>query len=169
LGHFTFYFFASCAILGAVLVALLPRLVQSAFALILALSGVAGLYWTLGADFLGGVQLLVYVGGIMILFLYGIMLTPKESSRWTLTSLLFPGVLCAVPVAILLYFGWTGLKAADPFLPVDQLPEPTATTETLGRWFLERESYLIPFELASVVLLVALVGSVYLARRREEA
>ena len=167
--NFTFYFFASCAVLGAVLVALLPKLVQSAFALVLTLSGVAGLYWSLGADFLGGVQLLVYVGGIMILILYGIMLTPKDSSRWSLTSLIFPGLLCAVPIGVLLHMAWTGLKTAVPFLSPDQLPEAAPTTERLGVMFLEREEYLIPFELASIVLLVALVGSVYLARRRKEA
>lgn len=166
---FAFYFFACCTLLGALMVAFLPKLVHSAFSLVLALSGVAGLYWTMGADFLGAVQLLIYVGGINILFLYGIMLTPKESVAWTPTSLLLPGALCAIPVAVLLYLAWTGLSKAVPFLPPEQLPEPTATTEIFGRMFLEREGYLIPFELASIVLLVALVGSVYLARRRKEA
>jgi len=56
-----------------------------------------------------------------------------------------------------------------PFLSPEELPEPTAAMKPLGRWFLEREQYLIPFELASIVLLVALVGAVYLARRRKEA
>ncbi len=163
---FTFYFFAALALVGSAMVALLPRLVHSAFALVMALSGIAGLYWTLGADFLGAVQLLVYVGGIMILFLYGVMLTPKESSRWNLQSILFPGLLCVLPLAVLLHLGWTGVEAAVEFLPT--LPEPEPTTKTMGKWFLDREKYLVPFELASIVLLVALVGSVYLARRRKE-
>ncbi len=164
---FTFYFFATCAVLGAALVALLPKLVHSAFALVLTLTGVAGLYWTLGADFLGAVQLLIYVGGIMILFLYGIMLTPTEETRWKFTSLVLPGAICALPVAVLLHLGWTGLDAAVEFQTT--LEEAQPTTETIGYWFLDREKYLIPFELASLVLLVALVGSVYLARRRKEA
>ena len=161
-----FYFFAGSALLGALMVALLPKLVQSAFALVLALAGVAGLYWTLGADFLGAVQLLIYVGGIMILFLYGIMMTPQETTRWKLTTLLLPGVLCAVPIAVLLHLAWKGLDAAVAFSLPDDVPGPT--TEALGKMFLDREQYLIPFELASVVLLIALVGSVYLARRRKE-
>lgn len=165
----SFYFFASCTLVGAVLMALLPKLVQSAFSLSLTFFGIAGLYWGLGADFLGGVQLLVYVGGIMILFLYGIMLTPKESVRWTLGSLLLPGALILAPIAILLGLAWKGLASLDIFMARADLTPPAATTETIGTMFLTREQYLIPFELASIVLLVALVGSVYLARRRKEA
>ena len=166
---FSFYCFASCAVIGAFLLAFLPKLVQSAFSLVLTLFGVAGLYWTLGADFLGAVQLLVYVGGIMILILYGIMLTPKEQTRWTLTRLLIPGLLCAAPVAVLVHLAYKGLVAATGLGSTADLPPPTATTKAFGTMFLEREQYLIPFELASVVLLIALVGSVYLARRRREA
>jgi len=165
-----FWFFAGCAVSGALLMAILPRLVQSAFSLALALFGIAGLYWTLGADFLGGVQLLVYVGGINILFLYGIMLTPKETVRWRAATLIFPGFLCVVPIAVLLHLCWRGLEAATGGgLDPATLPAPAATTETLGHWFLDRRRYLVPFEFASVVLLMALVGSVYLARRRKES
>ena len=162
-----FFFFAACAVVGGVLVALLPKLVHSAFALVLALFGVAGLYWTLGADFLGIVQLLVYVGGITILFLFGVMMTPKDSTRWTPGSLLLPGLLCVVPLGVLLSLTWTGLAETVAF--TDNPPEAVASTERIGELFIDREGMLIPFELASVVLLVALVGAVYLARRRKEA
>jgi len=161
-----FWFFAACALVGALCVALSPKLVNSAFSLVLTLAGVAGLYWTLGADFLGAVQLLIYVGGIMILFLYGIMLTPKEATRWKATNLLLPGLFCVVPTGALLYLGWQGLSAAVAF--PGGAADPAPTSRRLGEMFLDRTQYLIPFELASVVLLVALVGSVYLARRRKE-
>jgi NADH-quinone oxidoreductase subunit J len=165
LTSFSFLFFASCALAGGLLVALLPKLVHSAFALVLALIGVAGLYWTLGADFLGGVQLLVYVGGITILFIYGIMLTPKDATRWSIGSLLLPGVLALVPVAVMLRLAWQGVEAL--FLRADSF-DPLPTTGQIGEAFLTRDQYLVPFELASLVLLAALVGSVYLARRRKE-
>jgi NADH:ubiquinone oxidoreductase subunit 6 (subunit J) len=161
-----FWFFGGCALAGAALVALLPKLVHSAFALVLSLIGVAGLYWTLGADFLGGVQLLVYVGGITILFIYGIMLTPREATRWSLGSLLFPGALAVVPVGVLVHLAWQGLSTV---LPAQAAPLAAApTTESIGIALLTRDQYLVPFELSSLVLLAALVGSVYLARRRQE-
>lgn len=165
--NFSFWFFGSCTLAGALLVAFMPRLVHSAFALVLALFGVAGLYWGLGADFLGGVQFLVYVGGITILFIYGIMLTPKGQTRPTLASLLFPGLIAAVPVGVMLHLAWRGL--AQVFRVAEPLPEPGPTTDAIGRAFLTRDAYLIPFELASLTLLAALVGSVYLARRRKES
>ncbi len=164
---FSFWFFGGCALVGATLVAFMPRLVHSAFSLVLALIGVAGLYWGLGADFLGGVQLLVYVGGITILFIYGIMLTPREATRPTLGSLLVPGLRAAVPVAVMLHLAWTGLAAA--FAAPAELPEAQPTVDAIGRGFLTRDQYLIPFELASLVLLAALVGAVFLARRRKES
>jgi len=166
LDQFSFWFFGGCALSGAALVALMPKLVHSAFALVLSLIGVAGLYWTLGADFLGGVQLLVYVGGITILFIYGIMLTPKDQTKWTFGSLVLPGVIALVPVGVMLHVAWQGLVVA--FKPV-ALTDPGPTTEAIGTAFLTRDQYLIPFELASLVLLAALIGSVYLARRKKES
>ena len=165
--NFSFWIFGGCTLAGALLVAVMPKLVHSAFALVLALLGVAGLYWTLGADFLGGVQLLVYVGGITILFIYGIMLTPKDATRWSIGSLIFPGVLCVVPVAVLLHLSWRGLSEA--FHAPASVAAPAPTTDAIGAAFLDRQQYLVPFELASLVLLAALVGSVYLARRRKES
>lgn len=164
---FSFWFFGGCALVGATLVALMPRLVHSAFSLVLALIGVAGLYWGLGADFLGGVQLLVYVGGITILFIYGIMLTPRDATRTKLTALLFPGLIAVVPVAVMLHLAWQGLAVA--FHAPAELAEPRPTVDAIGRAFLTRDQYLIPFELASLVLLAALVGAVFLARRRKES
>lgn len=162
---FTFVFFGACALAGSALVALMPRLVHSAFALVLALIGVAGLYWTLGADFLGGVQLLVYVGGITILFIYGVMLTPRDATRWSLGSLVIPGIFAVVPLALLMHLAWSGLQSVVPLQPAAYV---AVDTKTIGEALLLRDKYLIPFELASMVLLAALVGSVYLARRRRE-
>jgi NADH-quinone oxidoreductase subunit J len=165
LDSFTFVFFGACALAGSALVALMPRLVHSAFALVLALIGVAGLYWTLGADFLGGVQLLVYVGGITILFIYGVMLTPRDATRWSLGSLVIPGIFAVVPLALLMHLAWTGLESV---VPLHAAAYVAVDTRTIGEALLLRDRYLIPFELASMVLLAALVGSVYLARRRRE-
>ena len=164
--NLSFVLFGGMALAGSMLVALMPKLVHSAFALVLALTGIAGLYWTLGADFLGAVQLLVYVGGITILFIFGIMLTPKDATRWTLPSLLIPGLIAVVPVGVMLTLAWQGLA---PTFAGAATGTALPTASRIGEAFLSREQYLIPFELASLVLLAALVGSVYLARRRREA
>ena len=100
----------------------------------------------------------------MIFFIYGIMLTPRDATRWSLGTLVLPGVLVAVPVAVLMSVAWQGLAAAlKPAAPVTSAP----TTDAIGTALLMRDQYLIPFELSSLVLLAALVGSVYLARRRK--
>src|SRR5262245_61199828 len=110
MGGFAFFFFAGCAVLGAMLVAFLPRLVHSAFSLVLALIGVAGLFWTLGADFLGATQILLYVGGVTVLILYGVMLTPDAATRWSMRSLLVPGAFAGASAAVLLLIVWRGLS-----------------------------------------------------------
>jgi NADH:ubiquinone oxidoreductase subunit 6 (subunit J) len=168
---FMFGFFAGCAVLGAMLVAFLPRLVHSAFSLVLALVGVAGLFWTLGADFLGATQVLLYVGGVTVLILYGVMLTPEAATRWSVKSLLLPGAFVGASTAVLLMIVWRGLRELGK-LNLEAAPAPDAevgTVASIGEAFLTRDQYLIPFELASVLLLVALIGAVYIARRRQEA
>jgi len=165
-----FWFFALLAIAGALMVAFLKRIVNSAFALAIALIGVAGLYWTLGADFIGTTQILVYVGGVTVLILFAVMLTPKESTRVPFVSFIPAGVVVAF-VAAMLFMVHTGIKAALVARMGEGavLDEPQPTVEAIGRIFLEREGYIVAFELASVLLLIVVVGAVYIARRRREA
>lgn len=163
---FMFWFFASLAVLGAILVAFLKRLVNSAFALAMALIGVAGLYWCLGADFIGTTQILVYVGGVTVLILYGVMLTPKDSTKVPWIRFV-PALVLTAAVGVLLYTAWGGV---GEFLEsrAGHMAAMQPTAEEIGTSFLEREKYLIPFELASVLLLIVVVGAVFIARRRKE-
>jgi len=163
---FMFWFFALLAVAGAVLVVFLKRLVNSAFSLAFALIGVAGLYWTLGADFLGVTQILLYVGGVTVLLLFAVMLTPKESTRVPLFQFFPAGLVVAVLAAVLVTV-YQGVRAAIAARGVTLAP-PKPTAEAIGRSFLERDGYLVAFELASVLLLIVVVGAVYLARRRRE-
>jgi NADH:ubiquinone oxidoreductase subunit 6 (subunit J) len=162
-----FWIFAAMAIVGAGLVAFLGRLVNSAFALVLSLVGVAGLYWTLGADFIGTTQILIYVGGVTILLLYAVMLTPKDSTRVPLIRFIPAGVL-TLAVGYLLLTAFNGVKLAIDELGGGALDEPPPTADQIGRAFLERDAYLLPFELASVLLLIVVVGAVFIARRKRE-
>ena len=163
---FMFRFFALLAIGGALMVAFLKRLVNSAFALVCCLVGVAGLYWTLGADFIGTTQIMIYVGGVSVLLLFAVMLTPKESTRVPLVQYLPAGAVVAA-CAAMLYVVFRGVKASMDARGV-VLEDPPPTAEAIGRAFLERTEYLIAFELASVLLLIVVVGAVYIARRRRE-
>jgi len=156
-----FCFFAVLVVGSATVVVFARNLVHSAFALFFTLFGMAGLYAMLGADFLAAAQVMVYVGGIMVLLLFGIMLT-----HWvygldlrTGTYQLIPGLIAYVVVAgVILYLllgtGWQ--------MGIDPGYEPT--TEGLGKLFLTR--FLLPFEVASVLLLAALIGAVMLVRGR---
>jgi NADH-quinone oxidoreductase subunit J len=164
---FMFCFFALLTLGGAVMVAFLKRLVNSAFALGFALIGVAGLYWTLGADFIGTTQILIYVGGVTVLILYGVMLTPKESTRVPLVHFAPAAVVLAF-VAVMLYTVYQGVHHVLASR-AETLNEPEPTAAAIGRVFLEREGYLVAFELASVLLLIVVVGAVYIARRKRES
>jgi NADH-quinone oxidoreductase subunit J len=164
---FMFCFFALLAIGGALMVAFLKRLVNSAFALVASLVGVAGLYWTLGADFIGTTQILLYVGGVSVLMLFAVMLTPKESTRVPVLHYL-PAVAVVAVIAAMLYIVYQGVRASIDARGV-ALDAPAPTAEAIGRAFLERTGYLIGFELASVLLLIVVVGAVYIARRKRES
>ena len=156
-----FYFLATICVLSASIVVFSRNIIYSAFSLLFTFFGVAGLYVLLSADFLAVTQLLVYVGGILVLMLFGVMLTSKlvnldmktEPFRsWTL-YLLFP-VLAGFLVAVIYMTEWNVLDGG---------PEASTTAVAMGEMFLT--TWLLPFEIASVVLLVALVGAAMTARR----
>jgi len=155
-----FYLLAGLAFFCALAVAFSKNILHSAFALMGTLAGVAGLYFMLGADFLGVVQLLVYVGGIMVLILFAVLLTRAITD--IKISNLSVSLLGGVPAALLI-LGMVirTVAAGEPFRRVATASAPTVSR--LGDALLRE--YLLPFELASVVLLVALVGSMVIARR----
>lgn len=155
-----FWLLATVTIVSAAAVALTRNIVHSAFALMGTLLGVAGLYLLLAADFVAVVHVLIYVGGILVLTLFAVMLTHsagdvrvanRSLGRWP--ALLVIGAVFAVMVRAVTLASWA------PSLPVSAHP----TTAAIGDEFLS--AYLLPFELASVVLLAALIGAVMLSRK----
>jgi NADH:ubiquinone oxidoreductase subunit 6 (subunit J) len=158
-----FWIFAGLTLGSAFVVVLSRTLIYSAFALLVTFFGVAGLYVLLGADFLAATQLLVYVGGILVLLLFGVMLTHRiyDLDLRSETTQLGSGLIVAaglfvVLTAVALKTEWPGLART-----------PAATTAAIGRLFLRE--YLLPFEAASVLLLVALMGAAMIVRRRSSA
>jgi NADH-quinone oxidoreductase subunit J len=158
-----FWLFAIVTVGSAAVVVLSRTLIYSAFALLFTFFGVAGLYVLLGADFLAAVQLLVYVGGILVLLLFGVMLTHKiyDLDLKSETTQLLPGVIVAAGLFIIL--AATALRTQWAATP----RTPAPTTNEIGRLFMGQ--YLLPFEAASILLLVALVGAAMIVRRRRDA
>lgn len=162
-----FYSFAALTVLGAILTVTLRSAVHCAIALIAALAGVAGLYLLQAAEFLFAVQIVLYIGGIMVLFLFVIMLVNLDQAArerqfhrgwWAgLASVAATG-------AVLITFIVRGSAMFKLTTPAPSLPQPEGNTEALAD-LLFRE-YLVPFELASILLLVAIVGSVIMAKKR---
>jgi NADH-quinone oxidoreductase subunit J len=155
-----FLAFASMTIVSACVVVFSRNILYSAFSLMFTFLGVAGLYVLLNADFIAVAQILVYVGGILVLILFGVMLTNKvvsvdikTGSMQTIPAAIIVGVLAATLCAVLWLSEWR----------VVPTPDIKSTSAEIGKAFLT--SYLLPFEIASVVLLVALVGAVMIARR----
>lgn len=142
-------------------------IVRSAFALMATFTGVAGLFLLLGADFLAMAQILIYVGGILALILFGVMLTPPDLNernlpRVGLATLLVSAGTLFVALRVAGSLG-TWAQVAD-----GELAEPQTMAREIGIAFLHPEQYVVAFELAAFLLTVALVAAVYIARRRAD-
>jgi NAD(P)H-quinone oxidoreductase subunit 6 len=155
-----FYLLAAVTVVSAAGVAFSNSIVYSAFALMGALMGAAGLFVMLAADFVAVIQVLVYVGGILVLTLFAVMLTHRigdvRVSNRSLGRLPALAVVGLVGAVMLKAVGGTSWHTVEP-----GTPEPT--TYAIGDGFLS--TYILPFELASVVLLAALIGAVVLSRK----
>ena len=161
-----FYSFALLTLLGAVLTITRRSAVHSAIWLIVSLLGVAGLFLLQHAEFLFAVQIILYIGGIMVLFLFVIMLVNLDEAakerRFSKQWLLALGCAVAVGAEILFILH----KGTGAF----QLPAAGITAGQEGNTQMLADvlfkEYLLPFEISSILLLVAIVGSVVMAKKR---
>jgi NADH-quinone oxidoreductase subunit J len=164
-----FYFFAALAVISSILVVSARSAVHSAIFLVTALLATAGIFLSLHGEFLFIVQIILYAGGIMVLFIFVIMLVNLDvalhqvrfNHQW-LVALLLALVLGAEILAAIAAGrqGPAGLNAVAP--AAAQMLEPN--TELVA-WSLFH-TYMLPFELASILLLVAMIGAVVMAKKR---
>jgi NADH-quinone oxidoreductase subunit J len=167
---FFFYFLSAVTVVSGAGVILRKNPVHSALALIVALLGQAGLYLMLYAPFVAGVQIILYAGGIMVLFLFVIMLL--DLAHPGPTDIKGPvGLAVGVLLAVGLFFQLGVLRAAGPpaaiALPPETLARAAAEQGMVGSVARPLfDAYLVPFEITSLLLLAALVGAVVLAKRR---
>ncbi len=175
-----FWLFSTVACVFAVGVVLSNNIVRMAFYLILSLGATAGLFFLAGADFVGAMQLMIYVGGTLVLLIFGVMLTAKgpfitmktSAGEWLLAAVVGGSLLAVLIAAATSVGAWqqpherpnTAQVTATPLgmallgARVDKLEESDATQRR------GMSGYLLPFEIVSVHLLVVLIGSAYLAR-----
>ncbi|MEP0822221.1 MAG: NADH-quinone oxidoreductase subunit J [Ignavibacterium sp.] len=160
-----FYLFAAITLIAGAIVVFSRSVVYSAFALLFTFFGVAGLYVLLMADFLAVTQLMIYVGAILVLLIFGVMLTTRvidvqmrTGTIQVLPALLIVAALAGVLVHIFVSTDWNVLPEA--FAPEQTAPQ-------IGTALLT--TYVLPFEVASVILLVALIGAAMIARRERKA
>ena|SRR5437867_1982794 len=164
-----FYFIAACILGFAVLVVSTKDTVHSVLFLVLDFLFVAALYVLLGAPFLAVIQVLVYAGGIVVLYLFVVMLVnlkrpPEAHQDPNRRTKLGFGLAAAVLIELAAIAGYGYAKPAPALVAAAAAPMPVVgNTERVG-WLLYT-SYLIPFEIASMLLLVAMIGAIILAKR----
>lgn len=163
-----FYFIAACILGFAVLVITTKDTVHSVLFLVLDFLFVAALYVLLGAQFLAAIQILVYAGGIVVLYLFVVMLVnlkrpPEAHSDPRRRTKLGFGLAAAVLAELAAVAVYASKVPVRPVVPAAAVPGISGNTEVVG-WMLYT-SYLIPFEIASMLLLVAMIGAIVLAKR----
>tara|TARA_Y100001980_G_C14190402_1_gene57935 strand:- start:12 stop:506 length:495 start_codon:yes stop_codon:yes gene_type:complete len=154
-----FWFIALLTIVSGSIVVLSNNLIYSAVSLLFTLLGIAGLYVFLWADFIAITQILIYVGGILVLIIFGIMLTHRITdvtlSQSSNQQLLGGGII------LLIFLGLSYMILNTPWLQ-NTAVEPEQTINQIGNLLMI--DYLLPFEVASILLLVALIGAALLSR-----
>lgn len=159
-------FAAVCAVtfFAAVRVVATPNLVRAVFWLALSLLGTAVLYAMLEAPFLAGVQVLTYVGGVVTLMIFGVMVTRQHDGSPVAAESADQGRAFAISVGVAALLGLAIWKTE---LPPPATPPVPMDTVGLARALLQR--HLIAFEAASLLLLAAIVGAVVLARKKDQS
>jgi NADH-quinone oxidoreductase subunit J len=191
-----FYLLAALTGASAIAVVLTQNIVRAATWLLFTLAGTAGIFFLLGADFIGATQLLIYVGGTLVLVVFGVMLTAQGpfismkigAAEWAIglaVGLLFFGVLAVSlvrvapprtsPLRVAAERKEAGTKSLAPskFLGAALLGDTSVTPDSTltgspaaEQRTREKMAYLLPFEIVSVHLLVVLIGAAYLARAK---
>lgn len=156
-----FYALAALSMVSGAGVAFSRNILYAALSLLGTLLGIGALFVFLSADYVAISQLLIYIGGVLVLILFAVMLTSKigEKSHTNPSVGVLPGI--GLTVALLAVLGYVVTRS--PWIVKPDAPQITQTARTIGDVFLRE--YLLPFEVASLVLLATLIGAVVIARK----
>lgn len=162
-----FYLFAGLATLSAAVVLLSRNILYAAFALVITFLTVAGIYVLAGAEFVAITQIMIYVGGIVVLLIFGVMLTNKISGKALITEAhnkFWAMIICGGLFVLLIYgifrINFTLLKSVGGVAGLNNVKQ-------LGIGLMS--DYILPFEVAAVLLLIALIGAATIAGYKQEA
>ncbi len=161
-----FYTFAGLVGLSALVVLFTRNVLYAAFSLLLTFLGISAIYALAGADFLAVMQIMVYVGGVLVLMIFGVMLTNRVAGKSVLTQHhnQFWGLLIGGSLFFLLAKAiWPESISNLTWLQTSETIQ-TSTVSTLGIQLMS--DFILPFELTGVLLLVALIGAAYVAQRQ---
>lgn len=158
-----FLFFALLTLSGAVVVVTARNLVHAALCMALCFFGIAGLFVLLEASFLAVVAVLIGVGGISILIIFAVMLTRGAGVYTAGTIERWPR---AMILAVVIFLALAATLVSVPW-PANPPPVPQDTIIALGAALVDPNQYVLPFEVASVLLLAALIGSIFVAREKK--
>ena len=157
---FVFFVLLVITISSSIYVVTSKNLVRSAVALFFTLFGMAGFYVMLYADFVAGAQILIYVGGVLVLIIFGVMLTNKmdkpsiaNSSQNQIIAAIVSSVFFLIQIIVILTTYWK-----NDGVILDE------TVKEIGRMLMKE--YILPFEIVSILLLAALIGAATLARKK---
>lgn len=160
-----FYFFSALAIVSAILMVTRRNIVHGAVFLITTLLATAGVFLLLQAEFLFVVQIILYVGGIMVLFVFVIMLVNLDVAlrQVQFNRQKYVAVLLSLVLAAQVFFAlWIARNGVNLTSPASTMS--ARNTEAIGDAIFQH--YMLPFEIASILLLVAMIGAVVMAKRR---
>ncbi len=157
-----FYLFAGAIVASAVGVCVARKIDRMAVCLFFTLASVAALYFLLAANFIAAIQLIVYVGGVLVLLIFGVMLTSKSpwvrfdarKGELVAAALVCGGLLTAL-IVVLVGAEWPSSEAQASVIPMEKIGERLLTY------------YLVPFEAAGVLLFIVMVGAAHLARQEK--
>jgi NADH-quinone oxidoreductase subunit J len=160
-----FWFFAILTIGSACVVVFSRNMIYAVFSLLFTFFGVAGIYVLLNADFLAVTQIMIYIGGILVLLIFGIMLTSNitgvdiKSGQTGKIQMFFAGIISLIIIVGLIFIALT-----TKWYSAVPSAEVNSTIELIGKSLLT--NYLLAFESASVLLLIAIIGAALIARRK---
>ena len=161
-----FYFLAAFITVFSLLTVTTTRMVRSATYLLFVLFGTAGIYFLLGYTFLGSVQIMVYAGGIVVLYVFSILLTSGEGDKAIKLkrSKFIAGLGTTIAGAIIVLF----ITLKHKFLATTDLKPIEISFSTIGQQMFssDKYGYLLPFEAVSLMLLACIVGGLLIARKR---